>query len=50
MGTDILGGNTPLLYTDRASIGVEDEPDEIDPTADCIENLRMLRGWLGAST
>ena len=27
-------------------IGVEHEPDDYDPTADCIENLRLLRGWL----
>lgn len=28
-------------------IGIEHEPDDFDPTADCIENLRLLRGWLG---
>lgn len=31
----------------HGDIGVEHEPDDYDPTADCIENLRMLRGWLG---
>jgi len=31
-------------------IGVEHEPDDFDPTADCIENLRMVRCLLGAST
>lgn len=28
--------------------GVEHEPEDYDPTEDCIENLRMLREWLKA--
>lgn len=31
-------------------IGVEHEPDDFDPTADCIANHRMLEGWLAANT
>jgi len=31
----------------RYYVSVEHEPDNFDPTADCIKNLRMLRDWLG---
>ncbi len=31
----------------RGAISVEHEPEHFDPTEDCRENLRMLRGWLG---
>lgn len=31
----------------RGSIGIEHEPDDFDPTEDCLANLALLRGWLG---
>jgi sugar phosphate isomerase/epimerase len=31
------------------AISIEHEPEQFDPTEDCVAGLQMLRGWLGVS-
>lgn len=33
----------------NGGISVAHEPEQYDPTEDCIANLAMLRGWLAES-
>ena len=30
----------------RGAISIEHEPEDYDPTAEVVENARILRGWL----